>query len=131
MRKAALVALLTLSGCSSAKESEAAPAAVETEAAIEAPPGTELIECAIAGTQWFVRECVVEQTEVDGATILIVRHPDGGFRRFELLSDGRGMAVADGAVEAVTEVYEGRRLDVSVGSDRYRFPATIKGDDAQ
>jgi len=119
--------LLALVGCSDAAE----PSASGLTESGEVSPGAEMIECAIAGSQWFVPECAVEHTEVDGATILVVRHPDGGFRRFEVLTDGRGLAVADGAVEAVTELYEGRRLDVSVGSDRYRFPATIRSNDGQ
>jgi hypothetical protein len=128
LRRSGLVlALAALAGCSSAEESEAAP--VEADEVAEAPEGAELIECAIGGGQWFLRECTVEQAQLDGARILTVRHPDGGFRRFELVSDGRGLAVADGAVEAVTEIHEGNRLDVSVGNDRYRFPATIRSDD--
>jgi len=128
MRRTGFVlALLALSGCSSADEGEAAASEAETLA--EAPPGADTIECAVAGGQWFLPECTVERTEIDGATMLVVRHKDGGFRRFEIVSDGRGLIVADGSVEAQTEVYEGNRLDVSVGSDRYRFPATIRGND--
>lgn len=125
----AMLALLALSACSGAGESEAADGQDSAPAA-QAPAGDETIECALAGGQWFLPECVVERAEEDGAQILIVRHPDGGFRRFELLTDGRGLAVADGSVEAVTEVYEGTRLDVSVGADRYRFPATVRGSDS-
>ena len=54
-------------------------------------------------------------------------HPDGGFRRFKVLTDGHGLEVADGAEDASTEVVDGR-LDVQVGADRYRFPATVRGD---
>jgi hypothetical protein len=126
MRKSALLwPLLVLAGCSG--EAEQADASGQA-ASDDLASGTELIECAIAGAQGFERTCVVEKAEDEGTTILVVRHPDGGFRRFEVLTDGRGLAVADGAVEAVTEVVDGR-LDLSVGSDRYRFPATIKPED--
>jgi len=56
---------------------------------------------------------------------LVVRHPDGAFRRFKVLKDGRGVAVADGADQAETTL-SGEVLEVQVGSDRYRFPATQK-----
>jgi hypothetical protein len=125
MRKVALLALLALAGCSG--DPDQADASGLTESG-DVPPGAELIECAIGGAQGFGRDCVVERAEDEGATILIVRHPDGGFRRFEVLTDGRGLAVADGAVEAQTELVDGR-LDVSVGADRYRFPATVKEPD--
>ena len=124
MRTAAVLLLLALAGCSGDAEEPGASGLTESG---EVPPGAELIECAIGGAQGFEKTCVVEQAEDEGATILIVRHPDGGFRRFAVLTDGRGLAVADGAVEAQTELVDGR-LDVSVGSDRYRFPATVKAE---
>jgi hypothetical protein len=86
------------------------------------------IECALDGAGEFERVCHVERAEVDGARSLTVRHPDGGFRRFDVLTDGRGLAVADGADEAKLAV-EGNILAVTVDNDRYRFPMTLKSDD--
>lgn len=130
MRKhGALLGLALLAGCSAAGDDEASAAAPEDSQTANAPEGMEPIECAVDGGQWFLRECLVERAEDDGRAILVVWHKDGAFRRFEVLTDGRGLAVADGAEEAVTELFEGRRLDVSVGSDRYRFPATVRSDD--
>ena len=60
-----------------------------------------MIECAVAGATAFERLCAVERTQAEGAPILVVRHPDGGFRRFEVISDGTGLATADGAEPAV------------------------------
>lgn len=91
-----------------------------------AEPTGEMIECAIGGRVSFLRQCEVEQASFEGEKVLTVRHPDGGFRRFEVLTDGRGLATYDGFEQAVTDVVSGR-LDVSVGQDRYRFPATIRG----
>jgi len=125
----ALLAVVLLSGCSGGDEQAAEADAPEATAAALTPEG-ELIECSVGGARWFLKECAVEQAEDEGKTVLVVHHPDGGFRRFEVLTDGRGLAVADGAEEAYTEVVSGR-LDVSVGSDRYRFPATIRSDGAE
>ena len=101
-----------------------------TEAPAADPDDDNLIECAVAGAAAFARECLVEQSRVDGAPILVVRHPDGGFRRLEVMSDGSGIATADGAQPAaVTRREDG--VEVAVGTDRYRLPATIVGDVAR
>ena len=63
----------------------------------------------------------MERASDDGASILIVRHPDGGFRRFELGVAGRGIITADGIEQAVIAQGEGI-VEVSVGADRYRLP---------
>ena len=89
----------------------------------------EFIACALGGATEFAHDCAVERSEQDGTLFLVVRHPDGAFRRFEVLPDGRGVAAADGAEPAqVSAIEDG--IEVAVGSDRYRFPATIRGDGA-
>ena len=88
-----------------------------------------LIECAVAGSGSFARDCAVERHLEQGTLMLVVRHPDGGFRRFEVLADGRGLAAADGAEPAQVSL-AGESLAVSIGADRYRFPATIASDAA-
>lgn len=87
--------------------------------------GAEHIACAVGGAGELSRACAVERAEEDGGLLLVVHHPDGAFRRFQVLTDGRGIAVADGADEAVTLLTDGA-LDVTVGADRYIFPATVK-----
>lgn len=89
-----------------------------------------LIECAVAGSGAFARDCTVERYREQGALILVVRHPDGAFRRFEVLTDGRGLAPADGAEPAQVSLADDT-LAVSIGADRYRFPATVAGDAAR
>ena len=107
--------LLLLAGCS-----QQAPAVAE---------GEEHIACALGGKAEFAPDCAVERVTGDGTSTLVVRHPDGGFRRFDVLKDGRGVAVADGADEAQV-VLAGDTLQVTVGTDRYRFPATARGNAA-
>ncbi|WP_395333879.1 hypothetical protein WBP06_08790 [Novosphingobium sp. BL-8H] len=105
--------VLALGACSSHHE---APKVAE---------GDEHISCAIGGSAELKPVCAVERYRGAEGLILLVRHPDGGFRRFTVVGDGRGLVVADGAQVAVTRL-EGDRLDLSVGADRYVFPATRK-----
>lgn len=85
-----------------------------------------MIECATGGAA-FARDCAVEHGRQDGAPALVVRRPDGSFRRFVVTDGGRGLAAADGAERASTAVYAGE-LEVTVGADHYRFPATVLSD---
>jgi len=114
--------LLLLAACQAREESE------QGAQASAQPANDNAIECALDGASEFKRACEVEKGEVDGAKVLTVRHPDGGFRRFDVLTDGHGLAVADGADEAKLTV-EGDILAVTVDNDRYRFPVTLKTDD--
>lgn len=99
----------------------------------EPPPvaaGDEHVDCAVGGSAQLKPVCSVERAEVDGRLTLVVRHPDGAFRRFDVTDDGTGLAVADGAEQAVTHLEDGK-LDVTVGADRYLFPATETTDAAR
>src|SRR6478735_10915580 len=95
--------------------------------AAQAPDPDSLIECALAGAATFARDCAVEQVREGGSLVLVVRHPDGGFRRFDVLTDGHGLAAADGALAAQVSMRDGG-IEVAVGGDRYRFPAKLAGD---
>jgi hypothetical protein len=79
-----------------------------------------LIECALAGSQVFAKDCWVEQA---GET-LVVHHPDGAFRRFEWA--GQALTTADGAQAAVV-ITANATLETRVGIDRYRFPLKTYG----
>lgn len=109
---------LSLAACSSSGE---APAIAV---------GDDHIACAVAGSADLKPVCSVERMELDGALTLIVRHPDGAFRRFEVITDGSGLAAADGAQAETTRLVEGK-LEVTVGADRYLFPATEKANAPQ
>lgn len=114
-----LAALLALSACGSGEGDPNRPA-----------EGDERLACAVGGQAEFAEVCAVDRVQQDGKLNLVVRHPDGGFRRFEVLIDGRGLAVVDGADQAVSSL-EGAVLNVTVGGDRYRFPVTPKGNAAK
>ena len=87
----------------------------------EDPPVGPMVECALAGAVEFSPDCTMERATEEGLSLLIVRHPDGGFRRFELGVPGRGVVVADGADEAVITPGQGM-IEVQVADDRYRLP---------
>lgn len=85
-------------------------------AACEGSGQATAIECRMDGT--FVRVCTVEEHD-DGE--LVLKKPDGGFRRLLVTTDG--IAAADGAERArVTALADGR-LEVEIGGDAFRLPA--------
>ncbi len=87
-------------------------------------PDMRTIDCALAGAGAFVPQCQVEQA----AGLLIVHHPGGGFRRLRKVDDGRGVVAADGIEQAQVAWIADGRLEVTVGQDRYRFPAKVRPD---
>ena len=101
----ALLALVLVSACSGGTESE--------------EPQGEAIDCALAGAAEFERVCTYEELLEEQQ--VVIWHPDGGFRRFDLLPGGAGVASADGA-EQVIQGIMGGMLEVTVGDDRYRLP---------
>jgi len=109
---AVALAAVTMAACSSGK----APSVAE---------GPEHVACALAGAQAFAPVCAVERSSKGGELTLVVRHPDGAFRRLSVVGDGRGLVVADGAQEAEAQL-RGGQLEVALGDDRYMFPVTLK-----
>ncbi|RIV88711.1 hypothetical protein D2V07_00055 [Aurantiacibacter zhengii] len=82
-----------------------------------------MIDCSLNGAGGFGRDCTMERVEQDVDSFIIVRHPDGAFRRFELGVPGRGLITADGAQQAeVTN--RGGYVEVRVDSDRYHLPVS-------
>jgi hypothetical protein len=83
------------------------------------------IECAVDGATAFARVCTIERTP--GPDVLFtVRAPSGSFRRLAATSDGRGVMAADGAEPATVRIVGPDLIEVSIGGDRYRLPATIR-----
>lgn len=91
------------------------------------PPAAadERIECAVDGAAEFAPVCTVERSAGDEPR-LTLRSPSGSFRRLAVTGDGRGVAAADGAEEARVEVIDRGLIEVSIGADRYRLPATVR-----
>ena len=122
MRNAAplIAAALLLASCGDSR----APSGEET--GVRAAKGEALIACATDGSLQWERACAVETRQGADGPILVLRGPDGGFRRLAITSDGRGVVAADGAEPAlVTPTGEGL-IEVAIGNDRYRLPATVK-----
>ena len=93
-------------------------------AACGAPAAPETrIECALAGAAAFERVCTLERASTGR---LILRGPDGGFRRLRRTTDGRGVAAADGAEPATVTIVGRDLIEVAIGSDRYRLPAQVR-----
>ncbi|WP_294314131.1 hypothetical protein [uncultured Sphingomonas sp.] len=84
----------------------------------------DLILCA-HGSDALRRTCTVERTREDRGLILTVRHDDGGFHRLRVTQDARGVIAADGAQVARVSIIDPQSIEVAIGSDRYRLPATI------
>ena len=95
--------------------------AAEQEAATA--QGDDTPVCSIGGAQDWSPDCTLER---DG-DVLTIRHPDGGFRRFRVLADGRGLKEADGAEAVQLRIVGDHMLEASVGDDRYRLPVKIAG----
>lgn len=107
--------LLALAGCSAGGTS--------------ADIGDRLIDCALGGAAAFSHDCSVERRRQEGRDLLIVHHPDGGFRRFELVEGGDSLAAADGAAAVAVARNDGT-VDASVDGDRYRFPSIMLSDES-
>lgn len=99
------------------------------ETPVPAQDDATRIDCAVDGASQFTRACWVERVTDKGGLVLVVRSDGGAFRRFTVLTDGRGVAAADGADVAQVAMADGG-IEVSVAGDRYRLPATT-GDAAR
>lgn len=123
MKTPALLALLVLAACGDPKATDDQREAARES---EAPAGAEKIECAVNGALSFERVCVVERSTGSDGLVLTVRHPSGGFRRLQVTRDGRGVIPADGAESAAVRILDDAHIEVAIGSDRYKLPATIR-----
>ena len=83
----------------------------------QADDGAIAIECAIGPGAEFGPDCLVE---VEG-NLLVVRHPDGSFRR--LVRTANGVEAADGA-QGISSGVSGTGMELSIDGDRYRWDAS-------
>lgn len=88
------------------------------------------VECALSGSAAFDQMCSTERVSGPEGQMLVLRHPDGGFRRFKLLTDGRGLAPADGFDETKITLLKNGMIELSSSDDKYRLPATVKPPEA-
>lgn len=116
---------LMVAACGSNSDNDQAIRDAEQQADQDAAEGGK-IECALSGSASFERKCTTDRISSASGQILIVRHPDGGFRRFKVLTDGRGLAPADGFDETHIKVLDNGTIELSSGDDKYRLPARIK-----
>ena len=123
-RGAAGAALLLLAACSDPAANGNALAQVESAQAAAAEEDGNIL-CARGGDA-LKRDCTVDRTQGERGLVLTVRHADGGFHRLLVTRDGRGVVAADGAEAARVTIPEPGMIDVALGTDRYRLPATTK-----
>lgn len=124
MNRLAFLALLALAACGDPKA--AADQRRSADDGGEGAAGAEKIDCAVDGAPSFERVCVVERTTGSEGLVLTVRHPSGGFRRLQVTRDGRGVIPADGAESAGVRILDDAHIEVAIGTDRYKLPATIR-----
>ena len=89
-------------------------------------PEDDRIECQIRGADQFERFCTIDREQRPEGRILVLRKPDGGFRRLLVATDGRGVVAADGAEPAVVTLLPDDRIEVAIGGDRFRLPAQVR-----
>ena len=96
------------------------------EAQPQAAEGARRIECTQGEGGQFGPDCLVEKVAGEEGPEFVVRHPNGAFRRFRIAQDHQGMIAIDGADEAVSALRgQPPVMEVTVGPDRYRFPADL------
>jgi len=117
-----LVALLSLPLASCGQEQ---PGASETAQHRDDGQATMHIPCA-KGDAALAADCTIEQAAGPDGIVLTIRHPGGGFRRLRVTADGRGVVAADGAEQAHVTVPAAGSIDVALGTERYRLPATVR-----
>ena len=122
----ALLPALLLAGCSFGSDEQASSQSRDSVGGILGIGEVdETVECALNDAETFASECKVDRISQGGKRYIVVRHPDGGFRRLEELPGGKGFRAADGADQAETEA-NGQQIEVTVGADHYLFPAPAR-----
>lgn len=112
----AMMAMMSVTACNQ----DAGSARGGGAQAVAQGPG-DMVDCAIGSSGQWRPACRAEQ---DGDR-LVLRHPDGGFRRLRIVSDGHGLVSADGAERAKLTIIAPQQVEVLIGADRYRLPVTV------
>ena len=117
--------LILLAACHAQIPDKAATARAEAQRKARAEAEGR-IECAPPGAAGFSYACAIDRTQTQDGLFLTLRHPDGGFRRLLVTSDGRGVVAADGAEQARVTPLTNDLIEVALGGARYRLPATVR-----
>ena len=126
MRISNLSAMLLLTACGQQATDTKVLAKVEAEQSVAAADDGR-IQCALDGAAAFARVCLLDRQDTVDGLVLIARHPDGGFHRLLVTKDGRGVVAADGAEPAQVTLIGRDEIEVAIGNDHYRLPATVRG----
>jgi hypothetical protein len=120
----ALVAaiMIGLGGCTSEPDNQEL-AEVEADQTRDAAAAGRIF-CALEGAEDFAQNCTMEQIASSDGTILVLGNAAGGYRRFRVTTDGRGVEAADGSEPATVTLIDNGLIEVAVANDRYRLPAT-------
>lgn len=119
-------AILSLAACNVQVRDKATEARNEAHAEkMEKAEGR--VECAPPGAETFSFACTIDRVQSQDGLFLTLRHPDGGFRRLLVTTDGRGVIAADGAEKAEVTILAPDQIEVTIGGARYRLPATVRG----
>ena len=84
------------------------------------------IDCAIGAGAALAHVCSVEEAQTADGLTLTLHHPDGGFRRLLVTTDGHGVVAVDGAAPAHVTLLNTHEIEVAIEDDRYHLPATVK-----
>lgn len=84
------------------------------------------ITCAIGAAGKLEAACPIDREVTAQGLMITVHHPDGGFRRLLVTTDGRGVVAADGASLASVIPLDAHEVEVVIENDRYHLPATVK-----
>jgi glucose/arabinose dehydrogenase len=122
------LACLALAACGQGKADQATLAQAEAQQRTQAEDDGRIL-CAQRDSA-FARTCTIDRERRDEGVVLTIRRADGGFRRLLVTNDGRGVVAADGAEPARVRIVDANRIDVALGDDRYRLPATVRGANA-
>lgn len=117
----ALSILALLAGCSPEPGAENMVAPVGDSVAAGEDDGR--VACAMEGYEGFQRVCSLERHYDANGLLLIVRLPDGGFRRLRV-TEGT-LVAADGAEPAEVTPAGEDAIEVAIGDARVRLPGAI------
>lgn len=114
---------LALTGVAACK----APAEPLVDDAEGAAKSVAMVSCALGDETEFTPSCSLQRLDGAARSTIVLGRGDVGFRRFVITADGRGLTAADGAEPARVAIIGAAEVEVTVGNDRYRLPATIQG----